>query len=92
MNKKHNDATSVPYRSPWWRRFFPAVFAIGILILAVPIITYSLFARDLQSKEGIMNYNDAGLVLLDRHGEPFFSFYQGKPKEIVPLATKKKPA
>ena len=33
-----------------------------------------------------MNYNDSGVVLLDRKGEPFFTFYQAKPKEFAPLS------
>lgn len=70
---------------PWWYRFSPAIFAVTVLILAVPLITYAYFAHELESKERIMNFNDAGVVLVDKHDNPFFSFYQAKPKEYVSL-------
>ncbi len=44
------------------------------------------FAKDLQSKEGIMNKNDTGVTLLDRDNKPFFAFYEAKQQEFVPLS------
>ncbi|MEX1112304.1 MAG: PBP1A family penicillin-binding protein [Candidatus Andersenbacteria bacterium] len=35
--------------------------------------------------EEIMNRRDTGLVLLDREGEPFFTFYEPRFKTFVPL-------
>ena len=71
--------------------FKPGIFAaiLGILglLLLVPVVTYILFAKDLGSKESIMNRNDAGVTLLDRNNKPFFTFYQAKQKTFVPLST-----
>ncbi|MEX0649460.1 MAG: PBP1A family penicillin-binding protein [Candidatus Andersenbacteria bacterium] len=37
------------------------------------------------SREGIMNNRDTGLILLDRNGEPFFTFYEPRLKTFIPL-------
>ena len=65
-------------------------FIIGSLlfiIISIPVATYVLFAKDLGSKESIVNRNDAGITLLDRDGEPFFTFYEAKQKEYTPLSS-----
>ncbi len=64
---------------------FVAFFAIVALLAFVPIFTYVYFANTLESKESIMNSNDKGLVLFDRSGKPYFTFYQGKVKDEVTL-------
>lgn len=61
---------------------FFTIVCVGIF---VHIFTTYLFAKDLTSKESIMNKNDTGLILLDRHGTPFFTFYQTKYKTFIPL-------
>lgn len=65
------------------------LYLIGIglaVFILIPIITYLIFVWDLSSKEKIMNRNSAGVVLLDRNGKEFFSFYQGRTKKITPLS------
>src|SRR5581483_5133604 len=62
------------------------LLVIAFLSIFVPIFTYYHFASDLKSKEGIMNKNDTGVVLLDRSGQPFFTFYQAHTKTYVPLS------
>ncbi len=57
-----------------------------LLILGIPMTTYAYFARDLGSKERIMNRNESGLILLDREGEPFFVFGQAKTRDDVELS------
>lgn len=56
---------------------------LGILILT-PIFTYLYFVRDLGSKEKIINRNNAGVILQDRNGTPFFTFYNARTKTITP--------
>jgi 1A family penicillin-binding protein len=68
------------------RDLFIGVSAVVSFVLFVSLFTYVYFARDLQSKEGVMNRNDTGLVLVDRHDKPFFTFYQGHYKDVVPLS------
>lgn len=58
---------------------------IGIVIL-IPIITYVFFASDLKDKESIMNRNNGGITLLDRHGNEFFTFFAPKQKAFIPLS------
>lgn len=61
------------------------VLFILTFIASIPLITYAYYAKDLHSSEAIMNKKDTGVILLDRNGQPFYSFYQGRPKEHVTL-------
>lgn len=66
----------------------PFLISVGIfilLLLLTPVFTYLYFARDLQSKEGIMNSNSAGVILTDRNDKPFFTFYKAKARKIIPI-------
>lgn len=65
---------------------FMTFFAFGCLVAFIPIFTYFYFAKDLTTKERIMNKNDTGIMLLDRNERPFFTFYQAKNRTIVPLS------
>lgn len=63
---------------------------IGILILVILVIippaTYLYFASDLKSKESIMNTQATGLTLLDRNGQPFYTYDQAKSISYVPIS------
>lgn len=52
---------------------------IGMVIIAflvlVPLLTYAYFAYDIANQERLMNHNNTGVVLLDRHGEEFYRAY-----------------
>lgn len=62
------------------------VIAVGFVVfVTVPIIIYVTFASQLQTKEGIITNRDGGVVLLDRNEDPFFTLYDAKNKEIIPL-------
>lgn len=69
--------------------FKKEIFAISlaslIVIVTVPVLTYAYFSRDLRSKEAIMNKKNTGLLLLDRTGTPFFSFYAAKDRRAVSI-------
>ncbi|MEN9406830.1 MAG: hypothetical protein RLZZ455_46 [Candidatus Parcubacteria bacterium] len=56
-----------------------------VLLILTPVLTYLYFVRDLGSKERITNRNNGGLVLLDRNDKPFFTFYEAKTKNVIPL-------
>lgn len=62
-----------------------ALGGLAVLLVFVALFTYFYFARDLKSKETVMNRNNTGVLLLDHKGEPFFSFYQAQQKTFVPL-------
>lgn len=64
------------------------VSVISIFLITGIIMTgsYIYFADDLKSKEAIMNRKDSGIILLDRHENPFFAFYQAKNKTFVPVS------
>ncbi|HUP26092.1 MAG TPA: transglycosylase domain-containing protein, partial [Candidatus Limnocylindrales bacterium] len=50
------------------------LFMLGVFFLVVPMVTYAYFAKDISEPERLMNRNNTGIVLLDRNGEPFYSF------------------
>ena len=63
------------------------LFVVFTVCMAlIPLGTYAFFARDLQSRERIMNRKDTGLILYDRHNTAFFTFYQAKHKTTIPLS------
>jgi 1A family penicillin-binding protein len=62
-----------------------AFVAIIATLAFVSVSTYLYFAKDLTTKENIMNFNSTGVVLLDRNDKPFFTFYQAQYKTFVPL-------
>ncbi|MBP9719121.1 MAG: PBP1A family penicillin-binding protein [Candidatus Levybacteria bacterium] len=69
------------------KRLIISTAAIVLLFLIItPIATYFYFAKDIATKENIMNSNNTGVLLLDRNGKPFFSFYQAKQRKFVELS------
>src|SRR3989344_3028925 len=68
------------------RDFFLAFLAMAGLFVFISVFTYVYFAKDLKTPEGIMNRNNTGVILLDRNGDIFFKFYEGKYKIFVPLS------
>ena len=64
---------------------FVALVVLVILLAIIPPITYLTFIWDLGSKESIITKKSAGVLLLDRHGTPFFSFYEAKEKKTIPF-------
>ncbi len=59
---------------------------VVILILLSPLFIYIFFAKDLASKESIINSNNRGVILLDRNEVPYFNFYEAKQKKVVSLS------
>ncbi len=62
------------------------VFAFLGFFIFSSIFTYLYFAKDLSSKESIMNRNNTGIILTDRNDEPFFTFYSARKKTFIPLS------
>lgn len=56
------------------------------VVVGIPVFTYFYFAKDLGSKESILTRNEQGVVLLDRKNKPFFTLYDAKKKEYIPLS------
>jgi 1A family penicillin-binding protein len=46
---------------------------VAFLILT-PLLTYAYFANAISDPDRLMNYNNTGVVLLDKNGETFYSF------------------
>lgn len=62
-----------------------SLFLFTSLIAFTAVFTYISYADYLFSKEIIMNKNNTGIVLYDRNNKPFFTFYEAKNKEYLPL-------
>jgi 1A family penicillin-binding protein len=75
---------------------FKAVFtkkrmliAGGVLLaflLFTPMLTYAYYARDISNRERLMNRNNTGLALKDRHGEVFYEYGKISSDDDVPLS------
>lgn len=65
---------------------FIIILSIITILVFIPIFTYLYFVSDLSSKDAIMNRNSTGVILEDRTGKPFFTFYSAHPKDFVPLS------
>lgn len=59
--------------------------AIGSLIIAAPTITLAKYSDAIASKQDIVNKKSNGIILVDKSGTQFFSFYDGQFKEYMPL-------
>ncbi len=70
------------------RRTILYVFLAGTAVMvAIPIITYFYFVRDLKSKETIIHKKNEGVVLLDRNDKPFFTLFDAKTSNPVSYNT-----
>ncbi len=62
---------------------------IGAPILAflilTPILTYFYYINAISDPDRLMNYNNTGIVLLDKDGEAFYSFGTANRGERLPL-------
>jgi len=63
-----------------------AIIVFVVIMLLIPPATYLYFAKDLQSKEGIMNRQETGLTLLDRNGKPFYTYDLAKTITYIPIS------
>lgn len=68
------------------RKLFVGFLAVAGFLSIIPLITYTYFATTLASKETLTRHNDSGIELLDRYNKPFFTFYQTKHKQEIPLS------
>lgn len=90
--KKHGPV--VEFFAARWRWFKKLskpkkVAVIGTPILAflilTPLFTYIYFANAISDPDRLMNYNNTGVVLLDKDGESFYSFGTADRGERLPL-------
>lgn len=76
---------------PWRKKIGYSVGATAMFLFVTGVGTYLYFIQDVSSKERIMNRNNTGLILQDRSGEQFFSFYQARSKRYVTIGQIPKP-
>jgi len=55
-------------------------------LIITPIITYAYYANAISDPDRLMNYNNTGVVLLDKEGETFYSFGTADRGERLPLS------
>jgi 1A family penicillin-binding protein len=63
-----------------------AIFAIIFTLALISVATYLFFAKDLGSKDNIMNRNNTGLILTDRNGQVFYRFYDAQYRNFTPIS------
>ncbi len=72
-----------------WHRIIYLLSVTGLIIVCIfaafGIRVYRHYT--IPSKDDIMNRNDTGMVLLDRHDTPFFAFGRSRPRTFIPLSS-----
>ncbi len=56
-----------------------------IFLIATPLVTYAIYARDISDQERLMNRNNTGIVLTDVNGEKFYSIGRAEHRTLIPL-------
>ena len=79
--KKHGKVlTFVIGRVKWfkglkrWQKITVIAAPILALLILIPIFTYFYFASAISNPDRLMNYNNTGVVLLDKDNQAFYSF------------------
>ncbi len=54
-------------------------------LLLTPVITYAYYAHDISNRERLMNRNNTGIVIRDRHGKIFYEQGTMSTNDHVPL-------
>lgn len=70
-----------------WPHRIGLLAGIGALILiAIAVITYLMYASDIQDPERLMNRNNTGIVLTDVNGKTIYSTGKAEHRDLVKLA------
>lgn len=92
LAKKHNKfVTFFINRWKWFKGLskFKKILVIATPILAflilTPIFTYLYYWNTISDPDRLMNYNNTGVVLLDKNGETFYSFGTADRGDRLPL-------
>lgn len=68
-----------------WQKIALIAGPILAFLILTPIITYIYFANVISDPDRLMNYNNTGVVLLDKDGDVFYSFGTADRGERLPL-------
>lgn len=59
--------------------------ALALMVAVAVAVISTSYQQDLGSKEDLLHLGDRGVILTDRHDQPFFRFYDAQYKRIVAL-------
>ncbi|MEO6513958.1 MAG: transglycosylase domain-containing protein [Candidatus Saccharimonadales bacterium] len=68
------------------KRMLIAGGVIFAVLLLTPMFTYAYYARDINNRERLMNRNNTGLAIKDRHGEVFYEYGKMSADDDIPLS------
>ncbi len=68
-----------------WQKLAIIFTPIILVLIAIPLVTYAVLARDIADPERLMNRNNTGLVITDKDGEVIHEFGRAKHRELVSL-------
>lgn len=69
-----------------WPRRIAFLAVIGVIVLAaIAVITYAMYANDIKDPERLMNRNNTGIVLTDVNGKAFYATERAEHRDIVKL-------
>lgn len=67
------------------KKILVCLIPVVILLIAIPLITYFIYAQDISDRERLMNRNNTGIVLTDVNGKTFYSVGRAEHRNLVPL-------
>lgn len=70
---------------PLWKKILYTTGPVIAFLIIVPIITYIYFYNDIGDVDRLLNRNNTGVVLLDKHGKQFFSTGNSAHRDLLPL-------
>lgn len=69
----------------WWQKTLLIATPLILVAFVIPLLTFAYFALSMGDMDNLMNRNNTGVVLKDRHGEVFYSVGTARHREPVPL-------
>jgi 1A family penicillin-binding protein len=68
------------------KRLLIAGGVVLAFLVLTPILTYLYYAHDISNRDRLMNRNDTGIILRDRHGKVFYEYGTVNLNDDVPLS------
>jgi 1A family penicillin-binding protein len=68
------------------KRLLIAGGVVLAFLVLTPILTYAYYAHDISNRDRLMNRNDTGIILRDRHGKVFYEYGTVNDNDDVPLS------
>jgi len=73
-------------RRSWPKRIALIASAAFIVLIAIAVATYFIYANDIKDPERLMNRNNTGIVITDMNGKAIYSVGRAEHRNVIKLA------